>query len=256
MSTHVGKKFVLLSPEVYNSLLEKSKEKADTNILSPPEKIAMQTAEKEMSNVWERTDLPEDEKVKIFTRELNSMKRYQNSLVKPQEDSIKRNEEMNEKENITDENDKNTQQAFSIENILHVLPKSIRKEAQQILRFMKSSPAVMSWNKDRELIFEGSTLHGSNIADLLLDTLSNRKKMVSPTLFRNTFSKGLLKMDVPKEWIKNDQMKYLFEIDDKENKLSKTFRRKRTRSTPYAKNIKVNTSSPSIKWLSSTSKVR
>ena len=49
----------------------------------------------------------------------------------------------------------------------------------------------MTWNNEKELVYQGSVLHGLNIGDLLLDTLSNRKKTISPNLFRNAFSKGL-----------------------------------------------------------------
>ena len=38
-----------------------------------------------MKSVWERDDLPPDEKVKVFTNELNALQRYRDSLIKPKE---------------------------------------------------------------------------------------------------------------------------------------------------------------------------
>ena len=135
-------------------------------------------------------------------------------------------------------------------------PKTVRKDATQILRFMKSNPDKMTWNNEKELVYQGTVLHGSNIGDLLMDTLSNRKKTISPNLFRNTFSKGLNDITIPKEWIKNEKMKDLMEYQNKENTSSS---RKRSRSTPYPLEIRKNknvTLKTPTKWLSSTSSIR
>lgn len=79
--------------------------------------------------------------------------------------------------------------------------------------------------------------------------------MISPTLFRNTFSKGLNDINAPKEWIKNPNMKTLMDVQNKENILPN---RKRSRSVPYPVNLNKNivkSGTPS-KWLSSTSRIR
>ena len=141
-----------------------------------------------MKSVWERDDLPPDEKVKVFTNELNALQRYRDSLIKPKEPIV--HEEKIEAK-AKESNEDNDPSKSVTEDVLGVLPKTIRKEANQILRFLKSKPENLSWNKDKELIYKGTVLRGSNISDLLLDTLSNRKKMISPVLFANTFSKAL-----------------------------------------------------------------
>ena len=82
------------------------------------------------------------------------------------------------------------------------------------------------------------------------------EKTISPTLFRNTFSKGLNDITIPKEWVKNKNMKDMMEYQNKEN--VKKFH-KRSRSTPYPLELKKNkfvTSNTPTKWLSSTSKIR
>ena len=40
-----------------------------------------------------------------------------------------------------------------INDILNTLPKSNRKEAAQILRFMESQPGNLTWNENKELIY-------------------------------------------------------------------------------------------------------
>lgn len=263
MATHVGKKFVLLSPEVYESLMNKSNNKK--YLLAPPEKTAIWDADSNLKNIWDRKDIPEDEKVRQFTEELNSLKRYRETLLKPKPININvKNEELNnmkEPEILTDNNDDTeikevkATNSSNIDDVLTVLPKTLRKDAGQILRFIKSTPEKLTWNTDKEIVYQGSVLHGSNIADLLMDTLSNRKKMISPTLFRNTFSKGLNDINAPKEWIKNPNMKTLMDVQNKENILPN---RKRSRSVPYPVNLNKNivkSGTPS-KWLSSTSRIR
>ena len=49
MTTHVGKKFVLLSPEVYDNLIQKSN--SIKNILAPPEKSALNEADNNMKTI-------------------------------------------------------------------------------------------------------------------------------------------------------------------------------------------------------------
>ena len=258
MSSRVGKKFVLLPPEVYESLLQKSSKVKD--ILAPPEKAALNEAENNMKNVWHRDDIPEDEKVKDYIKELNSLKRYRNFMLKPEEDNIKLEKDKNVipssyKETAKEKNSLDENQAGRVEDILNVIPKTLRKDAGQILRFINSNPEKLTWNADKELVYQGSVLHGSNVGDLLMDTLSNRKKMISPTLFRYTFSKGLDEISLPKEWIKNTKMKDLMEYQNKENS---DLSRKRSKSTPYPVkfNSKIVTPKSPTKWLSSTSRIR
>ena len=260
MTTQIGKKYVLLSPEVYESLIQQSTNQNSVSILNPPEKNAMNNAESNLKNVWDRKDLPEDEKVKYFTKELNSLKRYRDSMLSPKQTSTKNKDEAEKHKDNYDPPSSSPpviSNEIKIEEIVSVLPKSIRKEASQILMFIKSNPDKLSWNRDKELIYAGSILHGSNIADLLVDTLSNRKKTISPTMFRNTFSKGLAEIGLPKEWIKNNDMKIKVDIQGKENQSMVLKAKNRTKSTPtpLKLNRNVNKKTPS-KWLSSTSSVR
>ena len=51
MVTHANKKFVLLAPDVYDSLLQKADEKTKSSILASPEKAALNSTETNMRNV-------------------------------------------------------------------------------------------------------------------------------------------------------------------------------------------------------------
>ena len=257
MATHVGKKFVLLSPEVYETLLQKTSN--IKNILAAPEKVALKEVDSNMKSIWQRDDIRDDEKVKSYTKDLNSLNRYRDSILnltgnyqnEKQTEKTFTNVEKKPKETlpVVGNHEKGT-----VEDVIQTLPKTVRKEATQILRFLKSNPNKMTWNDEKELVYQGTVLHVSNISDLLMDTLSNRKKTISPTLFRNTFSKGL-NDTIPKEWAKNTKMKDMMEYQNKENVKRL---HKRSRSTPYPSEIKKNkivTSNSPTKWLSSKSKI-
>ena len=152
MSIKVGKKYVLLPLEVYESLLQKADKHNISNILAKPEKSALNNADNNMKNVWERDDLPPDEKVKAFTKELNSLQRYRDSMIKLREpvmkgekDDIKAKDDIKVKDTIEEKKD-SVPSKPELEEVLGVLPKTIRKEASQILRFLKSNPVNVSWN--------------------------------------------------------------------------------------------------------------
>ena len=95
-----GKKYIVLSPETYEMLtrnqnfMSKSSSSDDTQItrnnsekmqklLQPQENIAMLEADQEMRNVWNRTDLSADEKVRYYTNEMNNFKTLRQSLTAP-----------------------------------------------------------------------------------------------------------------------------------------------------------------------------
>ena len=88
-----------------------------------------------------------------------------------------------------------------------------------------------------------------------MDTVRNRKKMISPALFRGTFSKGLSNIGVPREWVKNAKMRELFEVENKENISVRKKRRTKTDPSYPLKNTSQNTPA-TTKWLSSTSNAR
>ena len=125
----------------------------------------------------DREDLPDDEKVKLYTKELNSLKRYRDAILTPKEFSI--NIKGNGKASMNEESEKKIQTNIStndleqpeksqveeskVEDILFTLPKTLRKEASQILRFIKSKPEQLNWNQNKELVYQGSVLRLSLI---------------------------------------------------------------------------------------------
>ena len=96
-----------------------------TNILAKPKKSALNNAENNMKNVLERDDLPPDEKVKAFTKELNSLQRYRYSMIKSREPVMKEEKEDDIKAKDTIEEKKDSVPSKpDLEEVLGVLPKT------------------------------------------------------------------------------------------------------------------------------------
>lgn len=215
---------------------------------------------------------------------MNSTKRYRDQLLKPRtlqlSSSINDRDTAAELKNHDDDDDEDSDvvnidkdrnivkvgKAMDIEkNITASLPKSIRKDAHQILKFVKSNrQSKLSWNNDKELTYDGRTMHGSNVSDLLLDMLSNRRKLISPAIFGNIFAKGLAEIKLPEEWIRNNKIKDLIhehgEMSASKENVSIPARavKKRYKTLPNPLRVEGLKNSPlkSVKWLSSTSSMR
>lgn len=55
------------------------------------------------------------------------------------------------------------------------------------------------------MIFHDEVVHGSNIVDVIVDTVTNRKRANIPTLDKSVFLKALAETNVPSKWIKNKE---------------------------------------------------
>lgn len=88
--------------------------------------------------------------------------------------------------------------------ILNEFPMATRPLVYMIMKYMKESTGILSWNNNLELVNEGTAIQDSNIIDLLkfvtnsLTITSNKDVPVGAT----EFVKGLEKIGVPKAYIK------------------------------------------------------
>ena len=227
MSTPPGVKYALVKPDLYKTMMERLQNnfKVDVadRLLQPIEKSALVHSESAMKNIWNRDDLAADEKVRLYTEQMNKFKSFHDDLSRPKslEVVMRRTDENTneEKTHVTTVSNKKDDDDSSIitrdlvahgninneREIVNALPKTIRKRAEQLLNYLKLQPHI-SWNGNGEFIYDGKALHGSNISDLLLDLLSNRQKLISPIFFSNMFSKSLAQANVPLEWVKNQKL--------------------------------------------------
>ena len=98
---------------------------------------------------------------------------------------------------------------FNDEVILKSVPKGSQNEAKLLLDHLKLQPNIIKWNNIGEMVFHDEVIDGSNITDLILESVTNRKQSNIPTMFKSIFLKALAKTNVPSRWIKNKKQNEL-----------------------------------------------
>ena len=70
---------------------------------------------------------------------------------------------------------------ISTDNILHRLPTVARKKTSNLLKHMKNTGDRLKWDpKSGEISFDGSTVPGSNIEELVRNIVSRKKPHLYP----------------------------------------------------------------------------
>ena len=195
MSAH-GKKYVVIPQEEYELLKSKN---LPNNTLHNPMKQDLRRAEQSMKETLTNA-LPPDEKVRLFTEELNNMKRRYDDLTKtkPIRVVMDKKGDSEESEKIKDDGSN----SFLSEALLKTIPKQSRTEAKLLFEHLQNHPEIIKWNKRGEISFKGDELNGSNLIDLIANVMTNRKS--SGSLLHDTiFLKALSETNVPESWIKN-----------------------------------------------------
>lgn len=88
------------------------------------------------------------------------------------------------------------EEMYDVTNILNAIPKSYRQKANQILDIIKQRPDIMSWNKQNELVYNNDVIQGSNVTDLLYETVRSMGKSLQPVGW-SKFLQGLARVNVP-----------------------------------------------------------
>ena len=87
--------------------------------------------------------------------------------------------------------------------ILETLPVRLRNTGRLLLNYIRENPDI-SWTANREMVYRGNPIPGSNIFDLVSDLTRNRKSQHSPQGWRE-FSEALLRQNVPRAAVGNDR---------------------------------------------------
>jgi len=192
MSIIQGKKYVVISPEEYERLTMKSYN------LKQPEHYDMKKSEFEMKNIWNKDQLSIDEKVRMFTEELNNFKSRYNEVTKREPLEVFTKNSRVKEEIVTPQ-----KTDLIEEGVAYSLPKTSKKHGKMLIDYLKLYPNIIRWNDKGEIIYQGQLVKGTNITDLILDVMSVRSKKHLPTFHEATFTKALADINVPNDWIKN-----------------------------------------------------
>jgi hypothetical protein len=87
--------------------------------------------------------------------------------------------------------------------VLETVPKTQRQNAKLLLKYIKENPEI-SWNDQKELVYRGNRIPGSNIFDLISDTTRNRKHQI-PAVGWQEFTEALMTQNIPQGAIGNKQ---------------------------------------------------
>jgi len=191
-----GKKYVVISREEYELLKSKTKESKIHN----PEKQELHRSENEIKHIWDK-ELPADEKIRLFTEELNNLKSRYDHFTKPKPLKV-----------VIDKDDvKDTDRSFSLEeSIIKSLPKTSQAEGELLLNHLKNYPEIIKWNDRGEIIFKGDVIPNSNLTDLVSNVTTTRKSNLA-LLPQTVFLKVLSETNTPESWIKNRGSKKLIQ---------------------------------------------
>lgn len=148
-----------------------------------------------MRDIWKRDDIPADEKIKHFTNELNNLKRRYDELVKPKpiEMIMKTSSSEAKKKDMLKE------------RVLQTVSKSNKRNAELLIDYLKTKPNIIKWNEHDEMIFRDQVIPGSNMIDMIIDTVTSRKRSTIPSMSKSIFMKAIAEANVPSEWIKNKE---------------------------------------------------
>ena len=173
---------------------------ASKKTLVPPLNSQVKELDSEMGNVLDRQDISADEKVKMydqtFQRFLNYYDKRMNKpvrvdVVKP-EDTQPIDVQQAEPFETPDE----------VENdIIESVPATMQSRARQLVKKLKENKEFVRWNDQGQMIFKGRTIPGTNIVDLVNDTLRQRKNFNPPGW--ELFSKALGNLNVPESIVRN-----------------------------------------------------
>ena len=233
-----GKKYVVIPHEEYELLKSKT---LSNNTLHNPMKQDLRRAEQAMNETL-ANNLPPDEKVRLFTEELNNMKKRYDDLTrsKPIRVVMDKKEEIEKDKSDGEEKVHNDIDTFLSEALVKTIPKQSRAEAKLLFEHLQNHPEIITWNKRGEIKFKGDELNGSNLIDLIANVMTNRKTTSGSLLHDTIFLKALSETNVPERWIKNKSSRKLLQ-SYKDVKETNPF------STPSSQRKKIK-----IDWVSST----
>ena len=87
--------------------------------------------------------------------------------------------------------------------VLETVPKTQRQNAKLLLKYVKENPEI-SFNPQKELVYRGNRVAGSNIFDLVNDMTRNRKHQV-PAVGWQEFTEALMTNNIPQGAVGNKQ---------------------------------------------------
>ena len=158
-------------------------------ILSPnPQAVDASHLLKDMNQILQKTDLSEAEKAQKYGETLFKLQHSLEKTKKPPS-------------TISPQTTDQPPSTVALhDQILQSVPKTMQRKAELLLGMIKNNNNL-TWDEQGVVSYKGKRIHGSNIIDLINDTIRQRKG-VEPRGWK-TFSKALHESNIPQEVIGN-----------------------------------------------------
>ena len=154
-------------------------------------------------NDWlEKYDVPEDTKPTMYAQQRQRVKQLKNQVFRREPSPVQVITQT--EQTMTSESDSvipSQQLSATDKQIIDSVPKTMQNRAELLIQKLKDHPDVISWNDNGQLVLEGTIVPNSNIVNLVNDVMRKRKGF-NPE-HSSTFAKALLKINVPKDYVRN-----------------------------------------------------
>lgn len=177
-----------------------------------PTKKQMTDFDLNMSKIL-NSSLPDHEKVQQYYKLLKRKMNLQEfnlpwKLNRPEEDEEKKESPKQDpvkEEPATELEEKPEKEDFD-EFVVSSVPNPMKKQAEALLKLLKSDSSKMKWNRKGLITYKGETLQDTNLAELFhLIFCTNKKPPVKPP---TEFLEALQEIGVPRSMIKNKYLSF------------------------------------------------
>ena len=167
--------------------------------LVPPLNAQVNEIDSDMQNIIQRQDIPIDAQAKMYDQNLQRyLTFYDKRMNKPLRVNVLQSK-------ITQEQpqEENPETIDEIEtDIMDSVPATMKSRARQLIKKLKGSKDVIGWNKQGQMMFKRTPIPGTNIVDLVNDSLRQRKNF-NPESWE-LFSKALGHLNLPEGVVRNE----------------------------------------------------
>ena len=202
-----AKKMALVEPRLLEVLQHQQQQQ---KVYHPTIKV-LSDVDRDMQNILMQDNLSEDEKVKLYNQALRRYETYERLVTAPSAPQyLPPPQSLPTTASATAAASPATvpapaQHVEHIEReILHSIPKTMKKKGEILLMRMKNDPTNMGWTEKGELIVKGRVIPNSNVVDLVNDVLRQRKNF-HPT-GRSVFAQALKESNVPRDVVGNQRV--------------------------------------------------
>ena len=178
--------------------------------LTPNLTQTLRNLDSEMTNILSSKELDNEQKARLYNQVLQRYLTYYNQRkghplhVKISTPRAVETPKPEENEQPTEEPVPEKSISSAVEQeVMKSVAKIYKAGARQLLDKIKEHQHVLHWNDKGELLYETKHILGSNLVDLVNDTLRHRKGF-EPVGW-SVFARGLARMNVPENLVRNPQ---------------------------------------------------